>query len=358
MRLSNIRWILHNWTNLISYQNFNSNRYSDLLVSRPQYLIYDCMIFSHLTSFFRKHGCITKRALDTSSSTNFGPPSSLLKNAFLTSSVLLAFHSRLGAVVHDHPYVEALFQQASVLVVADKVYGCETWFVDSRSSLLKNAFLTSSVLLAFHSRLGAVVHDHPYVEALFQQSCVLVVADKVYGCESWFVESVGFLFSFFLSSWCLKGLLCMVLSLDGAIVALVQRFGAGGWPHYYRSGTCLCSWHWATVNDCRFVKTPVFFTMWSIYHFGSPFFCPLNRLRYRWLAVGASYMWLSMVSDVRHCLSSHTSTMSSGHNLLDFPQFSLPAAGTRRLTRTQRMGFRFRKWIISLSFLLQARLPL
>ena len=23
----------------------------------------------------------------------------------------------------------------------------------------------------------------------------------------------------------------MVLSLDGAIVALVQHFGAGGWPH-------------------------------------------------------------------------------------------------------------------------------
>lgn len=72
-------------------------------------------------------------------------------------------------------------------------------------------------------------------------------------------------------------------------------------------------------------------TMSSSCHFGGPLFGPLDKLRYRWLAVGASEMLLRMVSDVRHCCSSH-STMSSGHNLLAIPPIlpsdtSLPAAG-------------------------------
>ena len=106
-----------------------------------------------------------------------------------------------------------------------------------------------------------------------------------------------------------------------------------GWSHCCVGSAFWC-WRVASLLQVRdmfvfvalsycerlsFRQDTCFFTMWSIYHFGSPFFCPLNRLRYRWLAVGASYMWLSMVSDVRHCLSSHTSTMSSGHNLLDIP---------------------------------------
>ena len=72
---------------------------------------------------------------------------------------------------------------------------------------------------------------------------------------------------------------------------------------------------WTTVVSSRHL----FFYYVVYLSFRESFFCPLNRLRYRWLAVGASYMWLSMVSDVRHCLSSRTSTMSSGHNLLDIP---------------------------------------
>ena len=58
-----------------------------------------------------------------------GPPPTTTTQISLggdvASIILLTFHSRLGAVVHDHPYVEALLQWSSVLVVVDKVYGCE-----------------------------------------------------------------------------------------------------------------------------------------------------------------------------------------------------------------------------------------
>ena len=42
------------------------------------------------------------------------------------------------------------------------------------------------------------MHVHPYVEALFRQSSVLVVADKGYGWETCFVDLVGFFFLKFL----------------------------------------------------------------------------------------------------------------------------------------------------------------
>ena len=124
-----------------------------------------------------------------------------------------------------------------------------------------------------------------------------------------------------------------------------------GWSHFCVGSAFWC-WRVASLqvrdmfvfvaralSSCArlsFRQDTCFFNYYVVYlSFWETFFLSFQQvtLSPRWLAVGASYMWLSMVSD--------------------------PAAGSqgpRRLTRTHRMGFRFRKWIISLSFLLQARM--